>query len=46
VNSDSEVIQLDDDDLRVIGAAGQKRPDRPITKVDRPITKFDRPITK
>jgi hypothetical protein len=39
VNNDSEVIQLDDDDLRVIGATAKKVTDRPITKVDRPITK-------
>jgi hypothetical protein len=39
VNSESDVVQLDDEDLRVIGATGKKGTDRPITKVDRPIVK-------
>jgi hypothetical protein len=39
VNSETDVIQLGDEDLRVIGSPARKVTDRPITKVDRPIVK-------
>jgi hypothetical protein len=39
VNSETDVVQLDDEDLRIIGGATKKVTDRPVVKVERPITK-------